>query len=154
MKIAASALILKKEKKYLIRKRPLGQIMGGLWEFPEWKLTKNRIGTPAESRKKTIRLAQNEFAIKPDYLQYLGSIKRNYTYFNETLDAFLLEIQSPLKNLDPKKIPCHRVIKSDGSLATGYAFGGMIKQREILKKEGIKFSANGTVALKKYLFKD
>ena len=46
------------------------------------------------------------------------------------------------KNIDPKIIPCHRVIKSDGTLAKGYAFGGMIKQKEILEKEGIKFYKN------------
>lgn len=43
------------------------------------------------------------------------------------------------KNSDPKNIPCHRVIKSDGTLASGYAFGGIRKQKEMLEKEGIKF---------------
>ena len=55
------------------------------------------------------------------------------------------------RNLDPKTIPCHRIIKSDGTLALGYAFGGMEKQKMILKKEGIKFY-KGNVDLKKYLF--
>lgn len=55
------------------------------------------------------------------------------------------------KNLDPEKIPCHRVIKSDGSLASGYAFGGMKKQKEILEKEGLKFDGNA-INLNKYLF--
>jgi methylated-DNA-protein-cysteine methyltransferase related protein len=56
------------------------------------------------------------------------------------------------KNIDPKNIPCHRVIKSDGTLAMGYVFGGINKQKEILKKEGIKFEGN-KINLKKYLFK-
>jgi len=56
------------------------------------------------------------------------------------------------KNLDPKKVPCHRVIKSDGTLAKGYAFGGMKKQKEILEKEGVRFLKNGKVDLKKYFF--
>lgn len=55
------------------------------------------------------------------------------------------------KNKDPKNIPCHRVIKSDGMLASGYAFGGIKKQREMLKKEGIKFDGN-KINLKNYLF--
>ena len=46
------------------------------------------------------------------------------------------------KNINPQTIPCHRVIKSDGTLATGYAFGGPKKQKEILEKEGIKFNGN------------
>ena len=45
-------------------------------------------------------------------------------------------------NLDPKKYPCHRVIKKDGELALGYAFGGWQKQKELLEKEGVKFIDN------------
>lgn len=44
------------------------------------------------------------------------------------------------KNPDGDLTPCHRVIKSDGSVASGYAFGGHFKQREKLEKEGIAFS--------------
>ena len=41
------------------------------------------------------------------------------------------------KNPYPPKIPCHRVIRSDGSLG-GYSGKGGIKTKELLlKKEGI-----------------
>lgn len=56
------------------------------------------------------------------------------------------------KNIDPKKIPCHRVIKSNGTLAKGYAFGGLKKQKEMLEKEGIGFDRN-KINLKRYFFK-
>lgn len=42
-------------------------------------------------------------------------------------------------NKDPKGIPCHRVIKTDGSLAKGYAFGGKKAQRQKLAEEGLIF---------------
>jgi len=42
-------------------------------------------------------------------------------------------------NKNPKEIPCHRVIKTDGALANGYAFGGKEKQKELLQKEGVYF---------------
>ena len=41
------------------------------------------------------------------------------------------------KNYDPL-IPCHRVIRSDGSLG-GYNRGGIDKKRVILEAEGCKF---------------
>lgn len=43
------------------------------------------------------------------------------------------------QNKTPKAIPCHRVVKDDGSLAAGYAFGGKIEQIKKLKKEGVVF---------------
>lgn len=46
------------------------------------------------------------------------------------------------QNIDPATIPCHRVVKSDGTLAVGYAFGGAEAQKDKLKKEGIVFMQN------------
>lgn len=48
-------------------------------------------------------------------------------------------------NPDPKKYPCHRVVKKNGELALGYAFGGWQKQKELLEKEGITFVENRIV---------
>lgn len=42
-------------------------------------------------------------------------------------------------NTNPAEYPCHRVIKSDGTIASGYAFGGPDKQIEILENEGVIF---------------
>ena len=47
-------------------------------------------------------------------------------------------------NTNPKEYPCHRVIKSDGSIASGYAFGGPDKQIAILEKEGVSFNQGRT----------
>lgn len=45
-------------------------------------------------------------------------------------------------------LPCHRVIKSDGSLCEGYEFGVMGLQRELLRSEGVPFTADGRVDMK------
>jgi len=55
-------------------------------------------------------------------------------------------------NNDPEHVPCHRVIKNDGSLAKGYAFGGnQIKIKKLIE-EGVLFNEDGTINLEKYLF--
>lgn len=56
-------------------------------------------------------------------------------------------------NPAPGIIPCHRVVNRDGKVAEAFAFGGGKTQRELLEKEGIVFSADGTVDLKKYIWK-
>ncbi len=38
-----------------------------------------------------------------------------------------------------RKVPCHRVVMTDGSMAPGYAFGGPAEQMKILLSEGVKF---------------
>lgn len=57
------------------------------------------------------------------------------------------------KNPNPENIPCHRVVKNNGSLAKGYAFGGLKKQKEVLRSEGIIFNKN-YIDLKYFQFQE
>lgn len=50
------------------------------------------------------------------------------------------------QNKDPENIPCHRVIRSDGTLASNYAFGGKSEQKRKLESEGITFKKNKIMA--------
>ncbi len=50
------------------------------------------------------------------------------------------------RNPFPLIIPCHRAIKSDGSLG-GYQ-GGLIMKRRLLENEGVQFTARGKVVMK------
>ena len=47
------------------------------------------------------------------------------------------------------KVPCHRVIKSNGEIG-GYALGAD-KKRELLLEEGVQEETNGRILLSKYL---
>jgi len=55
------------------------------------------------------------------------------------------------KNPFPVIVPCHRVVKSDGTIG-GYAYGTEIK-KNMLTKEGLKFSSNKILNFKDNLFR-
>lgn len=42
-------------------------------------------------------------------------------------------------NPAPGVIPCHRVVKKDGSVSSAFAFGGANRQAELLRREGVDF---------------
>lgn len=50
-------------------------------------------------------------------------------------------------------LPCHRVVNRLGTLAPEYAFGGQEVQRSLLEAEGITFRINGSIDMKKHLWK-
>jgi len=54
-------------------------------------------------------------------------------------------------NDDPGHFPCHRVIKSDGHVADGYAFGERFGQIVKLRGEGVQV-LGGRVNLSEYLY--
>jgi alkylated DNA nucleotide flippase Atl1 len=56
--------------------------------------------------------------------------------------------QCPYPN---EKVPCHRVIKSDGTIG-GYGDEGVIKKARLLRKEGIAIRA-GKIDLGSYGFR-
>jgi len=55
-----------------------------------------------------------------------------------------------IMNETPEGVPAQRVINSKGELSGSWAFGQRGKMRQLLEAEGIIFSANETVDLKRY----
>lgn len=47
------------------------------------------------------------------------------------------------KNPNPLKVPCHRIVMSDGRVG-GYAYG-IAKKRQLLENEGVSLLANGII---------
>lgn len=56
-------------------------------------------------------------------------------------------------NPEPGIIPCHRVVKKDGSLTPSFAFGGENVQRDLLLSEGVIFTEEYKVDMDKCLWK-
>ena len=56
-------------------------------------------------------------------------------------------------NPEPGIIPCHRVVKKDGSLTPAFAFGGENVQRDLLLSEGVIFTENYKVDMEKCQWK-
>jgi len=55
------------------------------------------------------------------------------------------------KNPDPKKIPCHRVVNSQGKVAKNFAFGRARGQIKKLLNEGVEVQ-DGKVDLNKFIW--
>ena len=98
VKVTAAALIISKNKKYFLHRRPLGKIMGGLWEFPEWKLAQDKKISFGVIEKEILGKTKEEFGHSLKKINYLGIIKRNYTNHLETLHVFAGETEKNLKS--------------------------------------------------------
>ena len=57
------------------------------------------------------------------------------------------------RNPQPVVIPCHRVVNREGRLAPAFAFGGVEKQAELLRAEGVEVNG-GYVEIGKYIRKE
>ncbi|HZJ56651.1 MAG TPA: MGMT family protein [Clostridia bacterium] len=62
-------------------------------------------------------------------------------------------VGSALANAHGRGLPCHRVVNSKGELAPPHVFGGVGNQYRILKGEGVFFKSNGSVDLKRSLWR-
>ena len=114
VKVNAGALILKKENKFFIHKRPVGKIMGGLWEFPEWKLSQNLNLTTQQSKNRTLKHAQKEFGKSITSLKHLDAIRRSYTHHQEKLQVFESTVTNGTKPQGSKKDwPSAWILKRD-----------------------------------------
>ena len=58
------------------------------------------------------------------------------------------------QNPSPGIIPCHRVVKKDGSVSEAFAFGGENAQIEMLRAEGVEFAEYGKVDMSRFQWTD
>jgi A/G-specific adenine glycosylase len=86
-KVKAYAVIAQKNQKFFLQRRPEGELMGGLWEFPEWK-AQNKLNQNLDDQKKEI---SNHFNTRGANIVYVNTIKRHYTRFAEELNVYKIK---------------------------------------------------------------
>lgn len=52
-----------------------------------------------------------------------------------------------------ENVPCHRVVNAKGELSGAFAFGERNRQRDLLESEGVRFCPDGSVDLKRYIWR-
>ncbi len=125
-RVQALALILEKDRRFLIEKRPLGKIMGGLWEFPEWKIKNSR-----DAREKSREIFQKALKVDPVKTRFLKTIKRHYTHFAEDLHVYRAKVKKTPSYFDEKGWPKQWVRSEE---LDGYPFtSAHAKIRDLLK---------------------
>ncbi|MBF0254200.1 MAG: A/G-specific adenine glycosylase [Candidatus Omnitrophica bacterium] len=83
-KVRAAAVILEHKNRFFLHRRPVGRIMGGLWEFPELKFAPDEGLTAAHAA----RLLKRHLGRPELRLRKITSLKRHYTRYAETLEVY------------------------------------------------------------------
>jgi len=53
-----------------------------------------------------------------------------------------------------RKLPCHRVVNSQGTLAPEPVFGGQARQRAMLEEEGVTFFMDGRIKMERHTWSE
>jgi A/G-specific adenine glycosylase len=87
-KVQAWAVVLRHKDRYFLHRRPEGQVMGGLWEFPEQKMPQGK----AASASSELRSVATAIGMPSKSVERLFVLKRHYTRFAETLSVYSAEV--------------------------------------------------------------
>jgi len=80
--IEAISTVIRKNGRVLLTRRPLKGLLGGLWEFPNWK---------SEGRKNRLWLSnriRDEWGVGVDVKEPIGTFHQTFSHFKLTLQAF------------------------------------------------------------------
>jgi A/G-specific adenine glycosylase len=84
--IQAVSAVIQKDGQVLLQQRPARGLLGGLWEFPDW-----RVDHREDSELKLLHFIKNELGIRIKTKESLGSFKHTYSHFKLTLHVYLCQ---------------------------------------------------------------
>ena len=84
-RVEAVAAVICRDGKVLLRQRPPEGLLGGLWEFPNWKSEEK--GRP-RLRLRLRNLIKKEMGMKVEVQDSLGTFEQTYSHFKLTLHVY------------------------------------------------------------------
>ena len=80
--------VIKKKGKVLLNQRPPTGLLGGLWEFPNWKI---ELKQRSRLRRRLRNYIKKEMGMNVEVKKSLGTFKQTYSHFKLTLYVFKCE---------------------------------------------------------------
>jgi A/G-specific adenine glycosylase len=112
--IDAVSAVIKKDGKVFLHQRPTRGLLGGLWEFPNWK-----IEVKEGLRLRLRNHVKKEMGMDVEVKELIGTFRQTFSHFKLTLLVYHCKLQDdkkegkwiPIKNLDQLAMPrIHRRI--------------------------------------------
>jgi A/G-specific adenine glycosylase len=86
--VEAISAVIVRDGRVLLNQRPPEGLLGGLWEFPNWK---NEKKLRARLRLRLRNHIRKEMGIKSEVKEFIGTFKQAFTHFKLTLHTYRCE---------------------------------------------------------------
>jgi len=83
--IAAVSAVIEKDRKVLLCQRPPKGLLGGLWEFPNWKIEEKRRTRLRLRLRNTIK---KEIEMNVEVKKFIGTFRQTFSHFKLTLHVY------------------------------------------------------------------
>ena len=83
--VESVSAVIKRNGKVLLRQRPPSGLLGGLWEFPNWKMEEKRM---SRLRLRLRSYIKKNFDITADVKELIGPFRQTFSHFKLTLHVY------------------------------------------------------------------
>jgi A/G-specific adenine glycosylase len=88
--VESVSVVIKKDGKVLLNQRPPVGLLGGLWEFPNWRI-KGKQRSRSRLRLRLRNCIQKEMGINVEVKESIGIFRQTFSHFKLTLHVFNCE---------------------------------------------------------------